>query len=525
MQHIRGRRTCTKRELLSLIGKLAFACKVVPPGRLFLRRPIDLLTTVTHLHHHVTLNKAARADLAWWTHFLPTWPGSSLFLRSQWTLAPDMQLFTDASNLGYGAYWAGRWFNQTWSPEQVTFTIAWKELYVILVACSTWGHLWPRKRILFYCDNAAVVEIWGKGSCKLYSRPPFSLLHAGISVGGPGSIASPSYTPHPCTQDRPLTAHLQRLQLLGVAPSTRRTYQTGITASCSFVLCLTSPPPPPPLPASPLTLRYFCTYLATSVRHSTIKLYLTAIRFQHIQHEHPDPTNDTLLQYVVKGVKRSQCVTTRPRLPVTIQVLRDLKTALHEATHQTYYNKRMLWAAFVVAFYGFLRASELCAKATNSFDPATTLLGTNVVTSPTTVRLHIKASKTDPFRTGCTVTIGATATSTCPLRAVQNYTVLRRNQPSSPAFVFEDGSYLTRQRFTGSLRGLLLAAGFDCDTYASHSFRIGAATTAAAAGLPDWQIQAMGRWSSDCYRRYIATPQSTLIQASQRLAAQTDSGA
>ena len=141
------------------------------------------------------------------------------------------------------------------------------------------------------------------------------------------------------------------------------------------------------------------------------------------------------------------------------------------------------------------------------------------------VKLHIKASKTDPFRKGCTVTIGATATSTCPLRAVQSYVALRRGQPPSPAFVFEDGSYLTRQRLTTSLRELLLAAGLDPDHYASHSFRIGAATTAASAGLPDWQIQAMGRWSSDCYRRYIATPQATFIQASQRLAAQTDSRA
>ena len=161
-----GRRFCTKRELLSLIGKLAFACKVVPPGRLFLRRLIDLSTTVRHLHHHVTLNKAARADLAWWRHFLPTWPGASLFLQSDWTPAPDMELFTDASNLGYGAYWAGRWFNHHWCSDQSRYTIAWKELYAILVACSTWGNLWRRKRILFHCDSTAVVAIWGKGACK-----------------------------------------------------------------------------------------------------------------------------------------------------------------------------------------------------------------------------------------------------------------------------------------------------------------------------------------------------------------------
>ena len=120
IRELGGRRTCTKRELLSLIAKLAFACKVVPPGRIFLRRLIDLSTTARHLHHHVTLNRAARADLAWWQHFLPTWPGTSLFLQSDWTPAPDMELFTDASNVRYGAYWAGQWFNDHWSAEQTT---------------------------------------------------------------------------------------------------------------------------------------------------------------------------------------------------------------------------------------------------------------------------------------------------------------------------------------------------------------------------------------------------------------------
>ena len=35
------RSKCKKRHLLSLIGKLSFAAKVVKPGRLFLRRLID----------------------------------------------------------------------------------------------------------------------------------------------------------------------------------------------------------------------------------------------------------------------------------------------------------------------------------------------------------------------------------------------------------------------------------------------------------------------------------------------------
>ena len=41
--------TCAKRELLSLVGSLSFACKVVKPCCTFLRRLIDLSTTQSEL--------------------------------------------------------------------------------------------------------------------------------------------------------------------------------------------------------------------------------------------------------------------------------------------------------------------------------------------------------------------------------------------------------------------------------------------------------------------------------------------
>ena len=50
------RRKATKRELLSLIGKLSFAVRAVPVGRLFLHRLITLASTVAHLHHRIRLN-------------------------------------------------------------------------------------------------------------------------------------------------------------------------------------------------------------------------------------------------------------------------------------------------------------------------------------------------------------------------------------------------------------------------------------------------------------------------------------
>ena len=55
----------TKRELLSLIGKLSFACNVAPTGGILLRQFIDLSTTVKYLHYRLSIPLDVRRDLAW----------------------------------------------------------------------------------------------------------------------------------------------------------------------------------------------------------------------------------------------------------------------------------------------------------------------------------------------------------------------------------------------------------------------------------------------------------------------------
>ena len=167
LHHLYSQHKCTKRQLLYLIGKLSFSCKVLPAGRIFLRRLIDLSTTVKQLHHHIRLTSEARLDLQWWLTFLPHWSGRSLILESHWTLNTTMLLFTDASGSeGWGAYCSGRWLQDRWSPEQQKMNITWKELYVIVMAVHTWGFSWQRQKILFNCDNLTVVDIWAKGSTK-----------------------------------------------------------------------------------------------------------------------------------------------------------------------------------------------------------------------------------------------------------------------------------------------------------------------------------------------------------------------
>ena len=136
--------------------------------------------------------------------------------------------------------------------------------------------------------------------------------------------------------------------------------------------------------------------------------------------------------------------------------------------------------------------------------------------SPEWMEVHIKASKTDPYRKGVTIYFGATGNDLCPVAALLGYMVLRGNR-DGPMFMFANGDHLTRDRFVAQLRQALTAAGMDCTLYAGHSFRIGAATTASMCGIQDSLIKTFGRWESSAYMVYIRTPPSTLVAVSRTL--------
>ena len=86
---------------------------------------------------------------------------------------------------------------------------------------------------------------------------------------------------------------------------------------------------------------------------------------------------------------------------------------------------------------------------------------------------------------------------------------------SGPIFPYESGSPLTRENLIRETRLLLSKGRLKSSAFASHSFRIHAATTASSANLPPLLIIVLGRWSSDCFERYIKTLPSVLAQVSE----------
>ncbi|VDH95073.1 Hypothetical predicted protein [Mytilus galloprovincialis] len=167
-----NRRSCTKREMLSLLGHLNYACKVIIPGRSFVSYLLTLAHSVKELYHHVTITKGCRDDMAMWFKFLSQWNGISFFISDNVINASDFHLFTDASStIGYGGYFRKRWFQGIWPddfirPDEESFSMAYLELYPIVISAILWGHEWSTKRILFHCDNMSSVYIINKGRSK-----------------------------------------------------------------------------------------------------------------------------------------------------------------------------------------------------------------------------------------------------------------------------------------------------------------------------------------------------------------------
>ena len=162
-----GKRFCRRRELESLIGHLHHACKIAPQGRTFLRRMITLLCTFRRDDHPIRLNQEFHLDLTWWRELFQRWDGLSFFLMPEWAPLPDFQVSSDAAGtLGFGAIFQHQWFCGPWSACQLPLSIAYKELFPIVVAAHLWGPQWSCRRVEFLCDNESVVAVLSTGTSR-----------------------------------------------------------------------------------------------------------------------------------------------------------------------------------------------------------------------------------------------------------------------------------------------------------------------------------------------------------------------
>jgi hypothetical protein len=89
--------------------------------------------------------------------------------------------------------------------------------------------------------------------------------------------------------------------------------------------------------------------------------------------------------------------------------------------------------------------------------------------------------------------------------------------PDDPLFVDPPGNVLRRAYLVSTIKLLVAMTGRDPTHFSGHSLRAGAATTGADLGFENWELQLLGRWSSDAYMLYIRNPK-LLATFARRLA-------
>ena len=102
-----------------------------------------------------------------------------------------------------------------------------------------------------------------------------------------------------------------------------------------------------------------------------------------------------------------------------------------------------------------------------------------------------------------------TGDAICPREALKTlFTRFKTPAAEAPLFCcnhefgYRHNMYFTRSWFLSQLKLLLLKAGMTPAGFNGHSFRKGAAHSAAAAGMSGDEIKTLGRWKSDAYKLY-----------------------
>ena len=156
-------------------------------------------------------------------------------------------------------------------------------------------------------------------------------------------------------------------------------------------------------------------------------------------------------------------------------------------------------ALLLVGFAGAFRRSELVSIDVEDLE-----------TVPEGFVVHLKRSKTDPYRHGRKVGIPyGTSEKTCPVVALETWLIVA-SLATGPVFRAVDRyGHLRDGRLSGRavariVKRCAAKAGLDKSQFSGHSLRAGFATSAAVAGVSERAIMKQtGHKSTKMVRRYI----------------------
>ena len=212
---------------------------------------------------------------------------------------------------------------------------------------------------------------------------------------------------------------MERYYSTGTSPATQRSYLAGLKHYATFC----SQAKLKPMPTTEAALLLFVTHLASqNLAYTTIKVYLATVQSAHVaagKHKIFEEQLTPRLLQVMKGIYKQTAISNPPRvrLMITTEILKKIGSVLSKASNN-YFNK-IMWAVCCMAFFGFLHSSKFTVPSQHCYDPNVYFSLSDITLdqrhSPTTVCIHIKQSKTDPFQQGAHIYLGITYKHICPV--------------------------------------------------------------------------------------------------------------
>lgn len=244
---------------------------------------------------------------------------------------------------------------------------------------------------------------------------------------------------------------------------------------------------------------------------STVCSYISALGYIFKLGSFADLSQHFIIRKILHGYNKKYG-SSDSRLPITPPILITLLDSLKH-TLSSAFLRSMFRAAYLVAFCAFLRIGEFTktGKTQQHYLRLEHIrFSTDPTTNQSTVQISIPHYKHSNTRSPCPVFIlhpNPSNPSLCPVQALSQFIIVRKHSSGSdPLFSFISGAPLSRQFFCKTLKSSLAWCGLDLHRYQSHSFRIGAACHAVARGVSETQLQVMGRWKSNAFRKYLRVP-------------------
>ena len=234
---------------------------------------------------------------------------------------------------------------------------------------------------------------------------------------------------------------------------------------------------------------------------STLASYCSGLSFMHKINGFPDPTEDFVIGKMLEGCRRLD-KRIDSRFPIRKHILQQLCLVLPKICFNNY-EVKLFTAAYTLAYYGMLRASECVYTSASLADRP--LQFSDIQIEGKQLWIKIRKSKTNQLGKPICLHIPPSkpASMSC-FHALQQFISVHPSTPKESQFLCHNNkSPLTRYQFAAVLSKGIKHLGLPTANYKTHSFRIGRATDLSLAGVSSEQIKTAGRWVSNTYNKYV----------------------